>query len=236
MNCRRIEKMIPLYVEGDIESLVSERIASHLEWCGRCNWLADEYKESQNWLRATETPLFDEAYLADFKRDVMKQVGSTGARQSLIASLAQHWNRRRVLALCATMMIIVGALVLYLYQTRANSSRRTIQALNQTDTSDKDSGSNLTPVTKQAPGADSGREPRARKHRSPTRELLAKRIIEPRLPDPSIGPEQVLPISDTPADSADMLRIEIQTGDPNIRIIWFAPKETESHQTKSTTD
>jgi hypothetical protein len=29
-------------------------------------------------------------------------------------------------------------------------------------------------------------------------------------------------------ESPEMLRIEIQTSDPNIRIIWFAPKEVES--------
>ena len=28
--------------------------------------------------------------------------------------------------------------------------------------------------------------------------------------------------------SADMLRIEIQTADPNIRIIWFAPKPSDA--------
>jgi hypothetical protein len=33
-----------------------------------------------------------------------------------------------------------------------------------------------------------------------------------------------------------MTRIEIQTSDPTIRIIWFAPKETESHQNKPATD
>jgi hypothetical protein len=32
-------------------------------------------------------------------------------------------------------------------------------------------------------------------------------------------------------DSDGMLRIEIQTVDPNIRIIWFAPKEIDNPQT-----
>ena len=42
----------------------------------------------------------------------------------------------------------------------------------------------------------------------------------------SAEPADALPGSSN--DSPGMLRIEIQTGDPNIRIIWFAPKEVES--------
>jgi hypothetical protein len=42
----------------------------------------------------------------------------------------------------------------------------------------------------------------------------------------SAEPAVLLPSSGD--DSPEMLRIEIQTSDPNIRIIWFAPKEVES--------
>jgi hypothetical protein len=31
-------------------------------------------------------------------------------------------------------------------------------------------------------------------------------------------------------ESGGMLRIDIQTGDPNIRIIWFAPKGFDGQQ------
>jgi hypothetical protein len=34
----------------------------------------------------------------------------------------------------------------------------------------------------------------------------------------------------------EMLRIEIQTADPNIRIIWLAPKDQHSSSTKSGTN
>src|SRR5262245_56654081 len=42
--------------------------------------------------------------------------------------------------------------------------------------------------------------------------------------------------SNSAFDSKRMLRIEIQTSDPNIRIIWFAPKENDFHQSKPATD
>ncbi len=48
--------------------------------------------------------------------------------------------------------------------------------------------------------------------------------------------EQTRALPDNANGSQDMLRIEIQTGDPSIRIIWFAPRETDSHQNKPATD
>ncbi len=245
MNCRRVEKMIPLYVEGDLESRSSDRIASHLEWCGRCNWLADEYKESQSWLRSSEPPVFDDAFLTDLKRDVLKGVSNT--RPSFLASFlglwTQQWNRRQVLALGAALMIIFGVLVLYLYRTRVNDGGAVHELAGQTEGDDRNNPAppELTPDTKSAPGASS-----SGRHRSPVRTTVARRSVEPpRLseankssgtesPDkPHKEEKQMIP-GDT-FDSREMLRIEIQTSDPNIRIIWFAPKETDS-PTKPVTD
>lgn len=251
MNCRRVENLIPLYVEGDLKSRSSELIASHLEWCGRCNWLADEYRESQNWLRSSETPVFDEAFLTDLKRDVLKTVSDTSARPSLIASLMQLWNRgqgnrRQVLALCAAVTIIFGVLVLYLYQTRANGARDLHEAVKQVQNGD--TGSSTPPdsnaVTKQAPGAVPEGKHRLAKHRSSvrkdSREFLSRRITEAPFNEPggntSKGPSLIPGTSSDSGDPREMLRIEIQTSDPTIRIIWFAPKETESHHNKPATD
>jgi hypothetical protein len=40
--------------------------------------------------------------------------------------------------------------------------------------------------------------------------------------------ESQLRFAELPTSQPEMMRIEIQTGDPGIRIIWFAPKETDS--------
>ena len=63
-----------------------------------------------------------------------------------------------------------------------------------------------------------------------------ERMVEPdlitQIPD-AVGPTADPPAAPDPADTdpdanQDMLRIEIQTADPNIRIIWFAPKSDAS--------
>jgi len=240
MNCRRVENLIPLYVEGDLERRSSEVIASHLEWCGRCNWLADEFRESQTWLRSSEEPVFDEAFLTDFRRDVLAGISITRPSflGSLLGSWRHQWNRRQVLALGAALTIICGVLVLYLYQTKVQHHRAGRALANQTQTDDKDGPSrqDLTLATKPAPGASFVKD-----HRSHVRAVVSRRTVEASLlsgvnksSDPENPDKQLIP--DATLDSREMLRIEIQTSDPNIRIIWFAPKETDSTQNKPATD
>jgi hypothetical protein len=38
------------------------------------------------------------------------------------------------------------------------------------------------------------------------------------------------PAPDESVEPREMLRIELQTADPNIRIIWLAPKETDTQE------
>src|SRR5258708_31589948 len=182
MNCRRVEKLIPLYVEGDLESHSSERIASHLEWCGRCNWLADEYIQSQSWLRSSEAHEFDEAFLPSFKRDVLKSVSHT--RPSPLASMLgsllgpwkQRWNRRQVFALGALLVIICGVLVLYLYQTRAHQGPDVNELAGKTQSDDQNNPSRAdSPAgTQKAPGAGSSRH-----HRSRVHTVVSRSTVEP---------------------------------------------------------
>ena len=60
----------------------------------------------------------------------------------------------------------------------------------------------------------------------------ARPVEPPLLSGVNKSPETENPdkrmVPDPTFDSREMLRIEIQTSDPNIRIIWFAPKEVES--------
>ena len=248
MNCRRVEKLIPLYVEGDLESHSRERIASHLEWCGRCNWLADEFRESQSWLRSTRPPELDEAFLSSFKSDALKLIAETNAKPSVLSSLIQQWSRRQVFALAGAVMIIVAAVVLYVYH--ASTSRR-LQIADATNTTElrgahpeeTQSVAGKTPDTGVATGAGL-KEPQRSKHRTtvnaraghpgvstePIESPLATQISRsggsgPGSFEPSVEP------SGSGDDPQAMLRIEIQTSDPNIRIIWFAPKEVESPKT-----
>jgi hypothetical protein len=245
MNCRRVEKLIPLYVEGDLASGIADRLASHLEWCGRCNWLADEYKESQSWLRSSEPPEFDEASLTGLKAGVLRRIAETSAKPSLLASLAQQWSRRQVFALSAAMLIIFGVVVFYIYQARMSVKLQVVEAVKQApDTEGPPSNEpGHIPDTGTATGAGLSK-PHHSKNLANIRAragtpIILEQTFEPPFVSQMNPPEQSGTSSagladKLPGDANDppgMLRIEIQTSDPNIRIIWFAPKEVESPKT-----
>lgn len=251
MNCRRVQKLIPLHVEGDLRSSIANKIASHLEWCGRCNWLADEYKESQGWLRTSQPPQFDEAFLDDLKQGVMKRVAQENARPSLFASIAQQWSRRQVLALSTAFLIAVGMLALYLYQARMKVNTDVISDVKQPPNGEPyrtNPSPGAAPGTAEIPGDSStGRHLVRRfrpyfKARHPKRAIasrtLAREVVSPTTginKTASAQANQTRALSNADG-SREMLRIEIQTGDPSIRIIWFAPKGSDLQQPKPATD
>lgn len=245
MNCRRVEKLIPLYVEGDLASGIADLLTSHLEWCGRCNWLADEYKESQSWLRACEPPEFDEAALNGLKAGVLRRIAETRARPSLLASLVQHWSRRQVLTLSAAMLIIFGVVVFYIYQARMSAKTPVVETARQAP--DRESPPSNEPRQTPDTGTATGAGLSKRQHHKSLASIRARagtpiiseQTFEPpfvsqttRSQESGTAPaEPAAALSGSRYDSPEMLRIEIQTSDPNIRIIWFAPKEVESPKT-----
>ena len=246
MNCRRVEKLIPLYVEGDLASSIADRLASHLDWCGRCNWLADEYKESQSWLRTNEPPEFDEAFLDTLKNGVLRRIEETAASPSLLASFVQQWTRRQILALSAALLLIFGVLVFYVYQRKMSVNQQVFVTSKQTPEEEKPTPNEPLKAkdTGTAPGVIFSKH---HHHRSPANSsardanpIITKQEGErPLVSQRSRVPESGAAVSGEPAgglqgshdDLPEMLRIEIQTGDPNIRIIWFAPKEVEIPKT-----
>ena len=247
MNCRRVEELIPLYVEGDLASGIADRVTSHLDWCGRCNWLADEYKESQNWLHSCEPPEFDEATLNGLKIGVLRRIEETSARPSLMASLMRHWSRRQVFALSAAVVIVFGMVVLYVYQTRAKVSVDIpiLVESNPSEETARPDEHNLAGGSDKAPGAGLNKRHHPSRREATLRASYVNPTLAGRAPVP-VGSQGGSPAEPGTAltnsthtsfgDSSAMLRIEIQTSDPNIRIIWFAPKETDSRQTKPATD
>jgi putative zinc finger protein len=239
MKCRRVKKLLPLYVEEDLSSDRAEQISAHLEWCGQCNWLADEYKESQTWLQTNEAPEFDQAFLDNFKSGVMRRLEETAARPSLLVSIAQHWSRRQMLAMSGAMLIAIGVVVLYLYQTRVDVKAPIVEIAKQTtQTQETPLDPRMTVDHSQehpsVPSKHSTYHSNQKAHKAepmadsqePPLFSQVNRWVELGTPN-----EMAITPKDGTTDFPEMLRIDIQTADPNIRIIWFTPKVTDGPHT-----
>lgn len=240
MNCRRVQKLLPLFVEDDLSSAATKRIAAHLEWCGRCNWLADDYRESQNWLRGTPPPEFDEALLDELKKGVLSEISAARQKPSMLALLARRWNHRQVLALSAALLIVFFAIFIYVYR----SQRDVRSAQEQAYKGDKEqlpaNGVTAPPGTGAAPGAGlQHRRFSSSRHRAIAHgaSQVVLRKTEANVLARASNQSAPSTHGGDAIDSKGVLRIEIQTSDPLIRIIWFAPREgTDQHQFKPATD
>ena len=241
MKCRRVKKLLPLYIEGDLALNRTEKISAHLEWCGQCNWLADEYKESQDWLRTNQTPEFDQAFLDSFKSTVMRRVEENAVRPSMLATIAQHWSRRQLLAISGVTFIAIGMVLFYVYQTRLNVRVATEEAAKQIHETENVPGDvpkmNVDNESHEHPSVSNKplHHPASQKtHKSePITNAQESPLFSQvnRWNELGITNEVAVTPSNVKDDSPEMLRIDIQTADPNVRIIWFTPKIADGPQT-----
>jgi hypothetical protein len=244
MECRRIEKLIPLYVEGDLDIEQTERVRSHAKSCANCSGLIAEYKESQSWLRTFAPPGFDDALFDDLKPGVLEKINEQKTQPPFLNRLAEHWTRRLVLATSVALLIVFGSIAFYIYQ----NNRNTMVAESEVEQEEQEEqspeiASEVKDVEK-APRANFSPK-RHRRIASSRRRVVARRHTNPEhiverpvktMADPAVAIETGGGLSVDPAASQEMLRIHIQTSDPNIRIIWFSPKETDSNPSRPITE
>jgi len=226
MNCRRIEKLIPLYVECDLESDEAGRVSAHLQTCESCGTLVAEYEASQSWLRSNTLPDFDEAMLDDMRRGVMRGIDEARERPSFFGFFARPLMPGRAFAAVAALLIIFAAFALYIYLGRSSA----------VSNDEKLASDIVAPEDVSTPGGLK-QNPVAPPH--PVKRYTGKehgrsrpkfdRVIMPET-DSTVAQKTV----DVPTNTEEMTRIEIQTGDPNIRIIWFSPKESDSQLSNPT--
>ena len=230
MNCRRVEELLPLYAGGDIDSRLTGQVQTHLGNCGGCAELAADFEASSKWL-AGATPELDQAMLADMKRGVMLELQTAKPRSGwfeiLSGTVAGTLLRPAVAA--SLLLLLFGALTLWVFvgkkastPTEAKGRPDQVVSPDQVATA-PDDAPRVTPKER-SPGQDRhpGVVPRRRSG------TLGRRQVITQVAN---SPHEAEPPSLRPVDSGRMLRIEIQTGDPSIRIIWFAPEEVDSQQT-----
>lgn len=230
MNCKRAEGLIPLYVGGDIERRAAAEVQSHLTTCNGCAELAAEYEASLTWLSGA-SPELDETLLADMKRGVMRELETANLRpvwfEAMSAALGRALSRPAVAA--ALLLIVFGALTFWLYLAKPASPVQIELTKDAPDqTTQPPNKHESTGAIKPRPSStdDRRRVALATRHRGKRNGADSRQA--------STQSANALPEGQPPSavavESSGMLRIEIETGDPNIRIIWFAPKEVDGQQ------
>ena len=251
MECSKVKKLLSLYVASDLEDDLLSAVSLHLRSCHPCSRLADEYRESQGWLRSYAPPDFDRTFYDGVRSAVLEEINRSAAAPVFPWQFPFQSLRRR-LTLAAPVVLLLAASVLAIYtaldrvnldathnRLTAVGTRGPEKPVEIEDKSAPRSGnkSTRTPLLAASPSRRTPRISAARKmpkcaalsteagteivRALPSIAQLSAASAEQRIS------EEAFASTAGATTGQETTRIEIQTSDPNIRIIWFAPKGTE---------
>ncbi|MBL8186679.1 MAG: hypothetical protein JNK38_01655, partial [Acidobacteria bacterium] len=217
----------------------ADDLRHHLTDCAQCRRLHEAFQASQTWLTTFAVPEFDEASLATLRASVLSEIERQEKRGSWLDRLLPKWNPRLVLAVSTAALVVVTSLSVTVYRIQIASLK-----LGDGRVSVVTGGYPLqiTPGNQQA-STPTVKERRVRRSKPSESALLPEEALNNGglsfpLEPPVIVPEQTESETTPPAEPEDkepkeMLRIELQTADPNIRIIWLTPKADSPSNTKT---
>ena len=225
MDCSRVETLLALFSGDDLDARQAEAVRVHMAQCAACQAQTDEWMASRAWLQAAPPPEFDEAFYAELRQAVWRElptVKCTGGRFDWLAGWFLQWRWQPVLALAAMLLCLVGWAV---YRFNAG------QPVNNNS---GEVTATQTPVAPSAPAFDvvASKAEHVQPYKRSAR--LAHRVATVPRPTPpvivAVNDQTVAANTQTttaaqprPANEPIVTRLEIQTADPNIRIIWLTP-------------
>jgi hypothetical protein len=236
MRCRRAHGLLPLYVENDLPSDLHSRIRGHLIECPDCNRLASEYRSSQAWLLQHTLPEVSDDLLRQLRTRILEDIRTVASPPRGWARGLRPWAVMGTAALSLTLLLLLP------------TTEREAPPLSSAELGGSKPAIGEAPPPRSTPPLrfrpESAREPQSgpkvdvRRTRDRGSTRAARATAERRAADPAgdrLGHASSSQIDLQPAymrsnDSRQrVLRTEIQTIDPNIRIIWFTPaRDTDS--------
>lgn len=242
MNCQQIQDLIPLYVGSDLEESRARTVAAHVQTCETCAGVAGEYREARQLLQTFVPPAFTEDFYAGMRRSVWQDIEKKSAGPAFFSIVADLFRPRLAWAAATAVLIAVSVIGIYVISRRAwapqpvvsqqppasttpNEQLPTASPNNKSSASSlASSGSNSTPAGVHQPDREHKRKTisdRANVTAMPTVATVSPATSAPVLGDSTQPNREVSDASGAP------LRVEIQTKNPNIRIIWFARRDTK---------
>lgn len=216
MNCTHVSEMLPLYITGDLPADKTGPIAGHLRICQDCRSLAAEFAADRDWLQQAAAPAFDEDFYDGLRSGVWNRIDAEAARPKFWQRLLPEWNWRPVTAIAVAVLLLVVFSAIAL--------RRGTNSGLEIDPPQPVAVVNPTPM----PTLEPPRPVVIPKKRRPQPKTATPAIPLPVAPEnrPALGniAETTIGGKEIETKEIQMMRIEIQTADPNIKIIWLTPK------------
>ena len=248
MDCKQVEKMLPLYVGRDLDARSDRLVTAHVESCTACSDAAGEYRQTRELLQEFAPPAFSEGVYAAIRQNVWRQIESESSLRSRCAVVIDLFRPRLAWALAAVVLLAVSVFGIYLISNRPSVPERIAVA---PPAPNPDAGAKASRSPEEA-----GLIPPVTPHEAP-KELIAGRRTPPRGTRRNVitnRADAVVVARSIPSFTSDTssgvslstqsdassesnaekpLRMEIQTRNPNIRIIWFSQREQKHASSNS---
>ena len=225
MNCGQTAQLLPLFVGDDLTTRETTDVTRHLAICPQCREAEIEYRDTMAMFETYDTPVISEAVYANIRRNVLSEIDTiaTAPIRSIFAAIFQpryRWAMAALILMTAMFtlsrldtrktveMASQGLTKIELPQIPETASQPLAEVIEQSSV-----GKSSRPLRKLA--GFKSRRVRPEKTQVAT---MARRDRTDRNPTPAPDSVASLTTNDT---ATQPLRIEMQTKDPNIRIIWF---------------
>ena len=118
MNCKRFERLIALYVEGDLAERRVRNVESHLAGCAACSAFADELKASQGALKDLRRAAIYEPDLHELHRRVIDTVAGAQPNRRVarwMDGFGARWRWAGVALASVAVLVMAGAYFSLMY-------------------------------------------------------------------------------------------------------------------------
>lgn len=215
MNCTYAKEMLPLFITGDLSAADMNAVGEHVSRCEACRTQIAEITAARDWLKQAANPALDEDFYDRIRGSVWNSIDADAGRPRWWTFLMPALSWRPVMATAAAVLLAVFGLIAI--SDKKNVSTRTVPPQHVT-----------AELSAQAPEpaatADQRVAPQYKRRVKPDTAAPRIALPAPAAPIPPLG-DMAEAASDTQSiEESGMMRIEIQTADPNIKIIWLAPK------------
>ena len=232
MNCQQAEDLLPLHAGRDLDEKRAALVDAHLQKCASCARVASEYRGTINLTQQFGAPVFSDHLYAGTRRRVLSEIENQAASAGLLESLVASFRPRTTWAVASALVVALAVLAFYFVDRRSGNEP---VAGNRDEVSQSASPGQKEASTASTDSPENSETPTPRPlkrntfRRGRTNVLTAKvREIQPT----KVSTDQAESVEANPSQMNDSveeqpLRVEIQTKDPNIRIIWFSQPATK---------
>lgn len=225
MNCKSVEPLLSLYVGRDLDEERSRLVAAHLQSCTECTLAADEYAGTGQLLQRYEPPLFSAEVYADIRENVLNEIGReyhAPLRARIFSQFFLALVQPRMRWITAALLLAISVTAVYLIRNRSQQLPDDQQVAVRTEEPGKAGrGSDVRSESSESAGLSTVSN---QEHITATRRpIIRKRKANAGAVATNLSRVVQLYVSvSQPSSASAPLRVEMQTTDRNIRIIWLS--------------